>query len=433
MPKKVYFDALNAALKKGTGVATYARTLARTATSLGHETGLLYSTRRRLPRRPLEREVAFFDDTPEIGLPSSLRMAATGALIVGSGFGARAQALPHGGRVIPPAPFLTDETFGCTQVFDRARGWFELTGQFLKVSFPAKPDLFHWTFPLPIKATAGANIYTVHDLVPIRLPYTTLDWKRHYIRTMRAILRRADHIVTVSEHSKRDIVEIFGADERRITNTYQAVQLPADLIERSTDDIAAELAGVFGLDMQGYLLFFGSLEPKKNLGRLVQAYLSANVDIPLIVVVAQSWQSDDETRLLNAMLDDDRSSERHGAPRRIRRYDYLPSRLLVTLVQGARAVLMPSLYEGFGLPVLEAMTLGTPVIASRVSSIPEVAGDAAVLIDPYDIDDIRKAIRAVTADNDLRRDLVEKGRARAKIFSTEAYEQRVDALYRQFL
>ncbi len=433
MPKKVYFDALNAAMKKGTGVATYARMLAQTATALGHETGLLYSTRRRLPRHPLEREVAFFDDTPQIDLPSALRLAGTGALIAGSGFGARAQFLPRGGRVIPPAPFLTDETFGSKRVFDRARGWFELTGQFLQVSFPTRPDLFHWTFPLPIKSNARANIYTVHDLVPIRLPYTTLDWKRHYIRTMRAILRRADHIVTVSEHSKRDIVELFDVDARRISNTYQAVQLPAGLVARPQDEIAAELAGVFGLDMQGYLLFFGSLEPKKNLGRLVQAYLAANIDIPLVVVIAQSWQSDEEVRLMDAVLEEDRAAAGAGARQRIRRYDYLPGGLLTTLVQGARAVLMPSLYEGFGLPILEAMTLGTPVVASNVSSIPEVAGDAAMLVDPYDVDDIRKAIRAVSADGDLRQDLATKGRARAKLFSPDIYRQRIDTLYRQFL
>ncbi len=103
--------------------------------------------------------------------------------------------------------------------------------------------------------------------------------------------------------------------------------------------------------------------------------------------------------------------------------------MLITLIRGARAVLFPSLYEGFGLPVLEAMLLGTPVVTSRTSSLPEIAGDAALYVDPYDIDDIAEAIKTITADDGLRTELSQRGRAQAELFSVARYRERVAALY----
>ena len=113
----------------------------------------------------------------------------------------------------------------------------------------------------------------------------------------------------------------------------------------------------------------------------------------------------------------------------VHRYDYVPLALLVTLIRGARAVLFPSLYEGFGLPVLEAMVLGTPVVTSRESSIPEVAGDAALLVDPYSTDEIAAAIRTIVDDADLRAELARRGLVQAKKFSVDRYRERVGALY----
>jgi glycosyltransferase involved in cell wall biosynthesis len=101
----------------------------------------------------------------------------------------------------------------------------------------------------------------------------------------------------------------------------------------------------------------------------------------------------------------------------------------VTLIRGARAVLFPSLYEGFGLPVLEAMLLGTPVVTSRTSSLPEIAGDAALYVNPYDIDSIAEAIKTITADEGLRTELSRRGRVQAGLFSVARYRERVAALY----
>jgi glycosyltransferase involved in cell wall biosynthesis len=107
------------------------------------------------------------------------------------------------------------------------------------------------------------------------------------------------------------------------------------------------------------------------------------------------------------------------------------TRILVDLIRGARAVLFPSLYEGFGLPVLEAMTLGTPVVTSRTSSLPEIGGDAALYVNPYETTEIAQAINTITVDSDMRQDLVRRGRKQAERFSVDRYRERVNGLYRQ--
>jgi glycosyltransferase involved in cell wall biosynthesis len=117
---------------------------------------------------------------------------------------------------------------------------------------------------------------------------------------------------------------------------------------------------------------------------------------------------------------------------RVRQFDYLPPSLLYRLIRGARAVLAPSLYEGFGLPVLETMLMGTPVLASTTGSLPEVAGEAALLINPYDVDAIRGAIRILDADDDLRADLAARGPIQAGRFSEAAYGARLVDLYKPF-
>jgi glycosyltransferase involved in cell wall biosynthesis len=435
MTKRIMYDGLNLGLKQGTGVATYTRVLLELARQMGHETGILYSRYRKMPAKQLDREIAFFDDPEPKGLSAALRMAWLGLSYLSAFAGVGASEIRPSGAVITrplgSSWVATEHIFAAQNVFDRARGYFTLSSNFLNVRLSCKPDLFHWTYPLPMRANARANIYTIHDVIPLRLPYTTLDWKHYYLRSMRAVISKADHIVTVSENSKRDVMNLFDIEESRITNTYQAVSIPDYFVNRGKDSVADELAGAFGLDYRNYLLFYGSMEPKKNISRVVQAYLAANVDMPLVIVVAQTWLAEDETQLLKQMLNEDNRNE--NQERKIRRYGYLPFPMLMTLVQGARAVLFPSLYEGFGLPILESMTRGTPVITSAESSIPEVAGKAAIMVDPYDIDAIKAAIVAVTADSGLCEDLAQKGLARAEHFSMAIYRERLERLYASLL
>jgi len=153
------------------------------------------------------------------------------------------------------------------------------------------------------------------------------------------------------------------------------------------------------------------------------------VDIPLVVTGAVGWGNQAEAKWLSEMREEERA--RPQDKRRIHHFEYVSLPMLVTLIRGARAVLFPSLYEGFGLPVLEAMLLGTPVVTSRTSSLPEIAGDAALYVNPYETDDISRAIKMITADAGLRAELSERGRTQAELFSVARYKERVAALYNQ--
>lgn len=423
-PLRVAIDGFNLSLERGTGVATYGRNLARMLKDAGAEVDILYGQPIKAKFDDLLKEVMFFDMRP----PSIHKIIRTLKTFRAIGFRNRHTAfrIPVSGAVLTQGvasrlpPF--DRLWNAYRVFDRGIVKFDLFGSLQRVRLPDPPDVMHWTYPLPVCAPGVPNIYTVHDLVPLRLPYTTLDHKGSYVNLMRWIARTADHIVTVSEASKRDIVKYLGVPEDRVTNTYQAVHLPRDLVEMSDDEVANGLAALHGLEPRSYFLFFGAIEPKKNIGRIVEAFLSAGTDAQLIIVGTRGWRSVAETRLLEDPL---------AGERRVRRIDYLPFPQLVQMIRGARAVVFPSLYEGFGLPVLEAMALGTPVISSNTSSVPEVAGDAALLVDPYSTAEIAQALRKLDQDDDLCFELAQRGRRRAELFSEAAYAGRLRELYRR--
>jgi glycosyltransferase involved in cell wall biosynthesis len=433
MPDRIFFDGLNLGLKHGTGVATYTRVLARLTRDLGHETGLVYGRSRGVPRRPLTAEVSFFDEEAPLGLPALLSKPLWLVDHLAGLIGTAVKQVPRTGAVLT-RPLgsrwvESDHIFAARNVFSRGGTYFALTNLRYRVSTRPKPGVFHWTYPLPLRADARANIYTIHDLVPLRLPYTTLDRKRYYLRVMRTIARRADHIVTVSEHSKRDIMNYLGVEESRITNTYEAHDIPEIYLSRPHDLVARELEGIFGLGFRDYFLFFGALEPKKNVGRIIQAYMASNVRMPLVIVSGASWAAEREVTLLDQIVHEDDREHKEKLRRRIRRFGYLSFPLLMILARGARGIVFPSLYEGFGLPVLEGMALGTPVITSRESALPEIAGDATLMVDPYDTEAIRNAIVMLAEDDGLAEELARRGLKQAKKFSSDIYRERLGRLY----
>ena len=176
-----------------------------------------------------------------------------------------------------------------------------------------------------------------------------------------------------------------------------------------------------------YLLFYGALEPKKNVARLIDAYQLSAVVIPLVITGASGWGNQAEKKLIDELRAEERVAT--GAGRRLYHFEFVSIQMLVTLIRGARAVVFPSLYEGFGLPPLEAMARGTPVVTSRTSSIPEIAGDAALYVNPYETDEIARAIKTIVADGDLRAELSRRGRIQAELFSVDRYRERVKSLY----
>jgi glycosyltransferase involved in cell wall biosynthesis len=435
-PPRVFLDGYNLALDQGTGVATYARNLSFAMGRLGFEVGVLYGGRDSRSRFPLIREISFFDGREGEG-PGWWRATRRALRIPASLGGEKAERVPISGDVIATAfrdrlPHF-DEIWNAPELFHQAHTNFRLVNALMPVRLRGgdRPALMHWTYPLPVALPGTRNVYTLHDLVPLRLPYTTLDNKRRYHRLSRLLGRAAHHIVTVSEASKRDIVSLLGVPEERVTNTYQAVDIPRKFAEAPMQAVRDEVAGSFGLEAGRYWLFFGAIEPKKNVGRMIQAFLASGAEGPLVIVGKKAWKSEGELRLL---FDDHiRTLVLEGAELRRRHkvmlLDYAPFRLLVSLIRGARAVLFPSLYEGFGLPALEAMLLGTPVVTSGTASMPEVVGDAALTVDPYDVSALVGAIQAVDADAELRARLAAAGPHRAALFSPDRYAARLAAMY----
>jgi glycosyltransferase involved in cell wall biosynthesis len=428
-------DGYNLNLEKGTGVATYARNLSYELHNLGYQTHVLYGNRAAPGIDPLLKEIAFFDTNvgTATGLLQWLRKI--NDTVFKTANGVTAKKVPITGKVISRTfasrlPYF-DEIWNVPNVFNRANEHFWFYNTWMTVRSANRPALMHWTYPLPMRLTGSKNIYTLHDLVPLRLPYTTLDVKRRYFRMIKLVLKRADHIVTVSEASKKDIINLFGYPEHKITNTYQAVDLPEKYINKPEEDVRREIEGSFNFQYKGYFLYYGAIEPKKNVGRLIEAYLAANIKEPLVIVGRLAWNDDNELRLLKdpSIRYQEQIEQQIFTKERVHRVDYAPFPLLVSLIRGAKAVVFPSLYEGFGLPVLEAMRLGTPVISSTEASIPEVAGDAAILVDPYDTSAITSAIREMNSNAELRGELSSKGLKQAALFSSERYRARLGEMY----
>jgi glycosyltransferase involved in cell wall biosynthesis len=430
MGRRIYFDGLNLSLEHGTGIATYTRVLARLVGELGYEVGTLYSSPHSPPKHPLLREISFFD--PHNAARISRRRGYYNYFLDQLKFMRGVAPIPVNlsGTIITDQfqarmP-LRDHLFLSRNLFANARIYFTWTGRFAELRFETPPDILHCTYQLPLRAKGARNIYTIHDLVPLRLPFATLDNKRQTYRLMRKIAAEADHIVTVSEQSRRDIIEFLGADPARVTNTFESVDFPREYTERPDDLVAQQLASALQLEMGGYLLFYGAFEPKKNVGRLIDAYLQSGVDLPLVITGPSGWGTEGEAALLRQLREEERTQ---GRARRFIRLEYASRSLLVTLIRGARAVLFPSLYEGFGLPVLESMLLGTPVVTSCASSLPEIGGEAVLYVNPYEVGDIAGAIRTIVADEGLRAELSRRGRVQAELFSVERYRERVAALY----
>lgn len=438
MTSSILFDQSNTVYRMGTGIATYGRNLAAAARRSGYATQALLSTDIRIdPREPMLAEVQLFDARRDPLFPRIEPVKNTIAGIVRSPFGYRPALLSQPGVVMRPrgGAQAMDQTFAGTRMFESASAHFHVYGRFANIRMPAPPALFHATHPLPVRVAGCPNIVTIHDLVPLRLPHMTLDNKRYFFRLVQHLVARADHLVTVSEYSRRDIMTLFNVPENRITNTYQAVTIPPSALARTDSQVADEITNLFELDPGNYYLFIGALEPKKNVSRLIDAYAASGSRRPLIVAGGKGWQNETDLERIN----DTRFSNYHvtettiSKVKRVRRIPYLPSDQLVTLMRGARALLFPSLFEGFGLPVLEAMTLGTPVLTSNVTSLPEIAGDAALTVDPYDVSAMAAAIRQLDNDTDLLADLSHRGRQQARIYSMENYATRLADVYRSVL
>lgn len=433
--KAILYDGLNLSLAQGTGIATYTRILSNIAHNLGHDVGIVYETPFSVPKDATLQDILFFDQASGRHRPRKQSLAAriVNDLIddVRGRFALKPTQISLGKTVVS-GQFTEmlpscDRAFAARDLFKLANKHFKNNGQLMKLSFDKRPDIFHCTYAIPLNVKGSCNIYTIHDLVPLRFPSATMDDKKDIYELLKVIAKEADHIVTVSDNSKKDIIEILKIPEHRVTNTYQSATFPEECVSRPQSIVASFLDRLYGLEMDSYFLFFGALEPKKNVVRLIDAYLSSGIEYPLVLVSGGGWQNGAELSRLNAHTA--RGADAHSNKRVVRRLDYVTTSNLANLIRGARAVVFPSLYEGFGLPVLEAMMLGTPALTSDSGALAEIAGDAAVLVDPYDIDDIARGLTLIANDSDLCGELSQRGLKRAEMFSMARYHKRVEALY----
>ncbi|GLV28246.1 hypothetical protein TomTYG75_07690 [Sphingobium sp. TomTYG75] len=425
---RIAIDGFNLALPRGTGVATYGFGLARALQNMGHVVDGVFGLN--AGRSAETRELLFFDafgrgqpfGKPEkrrfIGramlrtlLPINLSEVLLTDKVEKRDFQYR---LPHFDRVYT-YPYL----------FELAFTRFRLTRSFLTIKLPQTPAIMHWTYPVPLRVQGARNIYTVHDLVPLRMPHTTLDDKQTYYDLVKQCVMDGHHVCTVSEASRQDILAQFLVTPDKLTNTYQTAPMPAEIAQSGTEDDAKIIAELFQLKPRSYFLFFGAIDPKKNVDRILEAYLKSGSSLPLVMVLGRDWGLGYRRRRKSSQSD----IFEHHDDQKIIQLEYLPRPMLFRLIRMARAVVFPSLYEGFGLPALEAIQLGTPVLTSNLSSLPEVVGNAGLQVDPYSTDEIAQGFIKLETDENLYRQILSAAPAQISKFSDEAYLDRLTQMY----
>jgi glycosyltransferase involved in cell wall biosynthesis len=425
-PARIGIDGFNIAMARGTGIATYGRVLSQCLAALGHPVDVIFGLPIALDASDLLREVLFFDTFGQDTKVRRSRVLGPGwwREVFATPFARPAAIVPITGKVETRGlrhrlPSF-DRILNVADLFSLAARHFRRTGRFLTITAPDPPAVMHWTYPLPVSLLGARNVYTIHDMVPLRLPSATLDNKTYHVRLIRGCLRHAARICTVSETSRQDIIALFPEAADQVVNTYQSVVPAPDALAAEDDELRRLLGGVFGLSLRGYFLYFGAVEPKKNIVRLLEAYLASGCQIPLVLVGGRAWKAEREAELI----------AEHA---QIRQIDYVPFDQLSRLIRGARAVVFPSLSEGFGLPMVEAMALGTPVLTSREGALPEVAGQAAFFVDAYDGEDIAAGMRRLEHDDGLCAELSAAGVVQARRFDLGAYQQRLAAFYADVL
>jgi len=420
--REVLVDTYNLRLAKGSGIKTYGQTLVEALANLDATVSLLGD--RAVPRASSSAlsEVLFYDHPR--------RRSRLGRMLSGMRGGARtvvASTTPSEieQRLVIPDDAIrrlprVDHILNAPRLYDAANVAYKRLGKMTTVKPPRRVDLWHATTMLPLRLKRTPTVTTVHDVIPLRLPYTTLDDKKFFFNLLRDSLRRSDLILAVSECTKRDVLMFFPeVPADRIMVTWQAapfrIHQPDEAMERA-------LLSRHGLSRHQYLLFVGNIEPKKNVKALIEAFDAMAIDMPLVVVGRKAWLWEDQLAILKHLPADQRN-------RRFRLLSYVPRHDLAALYANAACLVFPSLYEGFGLPPLEAMAHGCPVICSNVSSLPEVCGDAALYVDPYDNESIRARILELLDDSRKREQLVRAGFDRLEHFSAARYADRLAAAY----
>ncbi len=280
-----------------------------------------------------------------------------------------------------------------------------------------KSDIYHFfNFTIP-KNIKGKVIITIYDTVFFSAPETMGDMKA--ISEYKYAAERSDLIITISKSAKSDIIKHFDIDEKKI----RIVSPGIDLQKYSYNYTDMELESIrekYNLP-QKYILYLGTIEPRKNIERIVKAFKKykkeVSDDLKLVIVGKKGWKYDNIMKLIESMETD------------IIITGYIDEDDKIPIYKLAQIFVFPSLYEGFGMPVLEAMASGTPVITSNTSSLPEVAGDAGILVDALNENEIFEAYRKILSDKKLQMEMIQKGLEQAKKFEWKRSVEILEKVY----
>lgn len=307
-----------------------------------------------------------------------------------------------------------------------ARLWYRLQVPLPVECFVGRVPLFHATdFTLPPTLPGVKTILTVHDLSFVRAPETTTPVLKAYLDVVvpRSV-RRATHVLADSQATKDDLVELYGTAPDKISVLIGGT--PPGFAPVTDDQVLREVRQRYGIPPNPYVFSIGTVQPRKNYARLIQALAAlgpAFSDVHLVIAGGRGWLDGPIFETVTAS----------GMEERVHFVGFASDDDLPALYSAATCVAYPSLYEGIGLPVLEAMTCGTPTITSNISSMPEVAGDAALLVDPYQVDEIAAALQRLLEDETLRENLVAKGFAQVKHFTWEGAAAQLKSIYDRVL
>jgi glycosyltransferase involved in cell wall biosynthesis len=291
--------------------------------------------------------------------------------------------------------------------------------------YVGSPDLVHGTNHSVYPCKSSRKVMSIYDLTFLKYPSYVDSVAKKYKNYVKRCLQWTDLVITISKNSKKDIVEYLKVDPTRIYVTPLASRYYPDYLP---EELAVQPQTSNEYDFsKPYLLFVSTLEPRKNITSLITAFnlLKQEYEIEhhLVIIGQKGWGYESIFSAIKSSTWE----------RQIHHLDYLSDEMVALFYSKADVFVYPSHYEGFGLPVLEAMTLGAPVITSNTSSLPEVAGDAALLVDPNDPTDLAEAILKVISDSQFRRELIQKGKERAKLFSWERTAKETLKAYKSLL
>jgi glycosyltransferase involved in cell wall biosynthesis len=305
--------------------------------------------------------------------------------------------------------------------------WFEGSAASFapRVEWLVRFDVFFATNFLPPPTRTRRLVITVHDMAFRLFPETAPHVTRQWLKRLDEVVPRATRIIAVSEATKRDLLELSDVPPERVVVIPHGID--TDLVRPASPDAIDRTRRRFGIDGP-YLLYLGGIEPRKNLPRLLAAFAGLDADVRPTLVLAGGWvawnpEGIDATKEAIAKLPEQ-------VRQRVVMTGYVSDQDKVALLSGATALVYPSMYEGFGLPVLEAMACRIPVLTSDVGALPDVAGDAALLVPPTDVEAIAVGMDRLLRDGSLRDRLVHAGAARVGAFRWEDAARRTSEVLR---